>query len=198
MKGLRWGFLVLLVGLLVYWLWPEPELRHPPGVLAPAEPEQRPMTLAKQWQKNGYTVTALAQFRVKAVVLHRERYGQGPEADLSPLDLALGWGPLSDQSVIDQIDITQGGRWYHWRGKNLPVPNGVIMTHSANMHMIPADTDIEETLLSAIRGDIVDLQGYLVEVRGAKGWSWMSSLRRDDTGGGSCELVWVEKAKVLE
>jgi hypothetical protein len=197
-KAVRWGVLVLIAGLIAYWLWPDPEERHPPGVLVAEEPDQRPMTEAKHWQKNGYDLTALAQFRVRALVLHRERYSHGPEADLSPLDLALGWGPLSDQAVIDQIDISQGGRWYRWRSKKLPVSNGVIITHSANMHLIPANGEVEETLLSAIRGNIVDMQGYLVEVRGERGWKWVSSLRRDDTGGGSCELVWVEKATVTE
>ncbi len=80
----------------------------------------------------------------------------------------------------------------------MPIPGSEIITHSANMHMIPASDEVEETLLSAIRGDIVDLQGYLVEVHGEKGWKWVSSLRRDDTGDGSCELVYVEKATVRE
>ena len=198
MKGARWGILVLVVGLLGWWLWPEPELRHPPGVLVAEEPEQRPMSEARRWEKDGYAVTALAQFKIRALVLHRERYSHGRESDLSPLDLALGWGALSDQSVIDQIDISQGGRWYRWRSKKLPVPNGVIITKSANVHLIPASEEVAETLLSAIRGSIVDLQGYLVEVKGEGGWKWVSSLRRDDTGGGSCELFWVEKAKVSE
>jgi hypothetical protein len=197
-KGVRWGFFVLIAGLITYWVWPDPEVRHDPGVLVPAEPDQRPMTEARQWQKNGYGITALAQFHVKALVLHRERYRHGQEADLSPLDLALGWGPMSDQAIIDQIDISQGGRWYRWWSKKLPVSNGVIITHSANMHLIPANDEVEETLLSAIRGSIVDIRGYLVEVRGERGWKWVSSLRRDDTGGGSCELVWVEQATLTE
>lgn len=198
MKVVRWGFLVLFVGLLAYWLWPDPELRHAPGVIVQEEPEQKPMTVAKHWQKHGYDITGLAQFKIKALVLHRERYRHGREAELSPLDLALGWGVLSDQNVIDQIDISQGGRWYRWRSAKLPVSNGLIITHSANMHLIPANEDVEETLLSVIRGNIVELQGFLVEVRGERGWKWVSSLRRDDTGGGSCELVWVENARVSE
>ena len=100
--------------------------------------------------------------------------------------------------MIDQIDFSQSYRWYHWSSKHPPVQTGVIATHSANMHMIPANDDVEETLFSAIRGDIVDLEGWLVEVRGENGWKWVSSLRRDDTGDGSCELVYVEKATVRE
>lgn len=188
----------ILLAIVVYWFWPEPAITHPPGVLVPEEPVQRPVSERKEWAKDGYQIFALASFKITAIVLHRERYRTGKESDLSPIDLALGWGQMSDQEVIDQIDISQGYRWYHWRTSHTPIPNGEIMTHSANMHMIPVDDDVEETLLSVIRGNIVDLEGYLVEVHGQKGWKWVSSLRRDDTGEGACELVWVEKAVVRE
>jgi hypothetical protein len=43
---------------------------------------------------------------------------------------------------------------------------------------------------------VVALTGYLVEVRGPDGFRWRSSLTREDTGNGACELVWVEKLDV--
>ena len=49
-----------------------------------------------------------------------------------------------------------------------------------------------------VEGSIVQLRGYLVAVQAADGWRWRSSLSRDDTGGGSCELVFVEYASVRE
>ena len=41
------------------------------------------------------------------------------------------------------------------------------------------------------------IEGWLVEARAADGWRWRSSLTRDDTGGGSCELVFVRDLQVL-
>jgi hypothetical protein len=184
--------------VLVYWFWPEPEIHHDPGMLAPDEPVQTAMKESKHWQKNGYEITGLAQFKMKGFVLHAEHYSRGRESDLSPVDLAFGWGPMSDQKNVDALTITQGGRWYHWKGKSLPLPSGVIITHSANMHMIPANEEIADVLLSAIKGNIVELEGYLVHVKGSGGWQWVSSLRRDDSGGGACEIVWVEKVNVRE
>jgi len=32
----------------------------------------------------------------------------------------------------------------------------------------------------------------LVDVRGPSGFVWNTSLRRDDTGGGACEILWAE------
>jgi hypothetical protein len=46
-------------------------------------------------------------------------------------------------------------------------------------------------------GSVVRLEGYLVEARADDGWRWRSSLTREDTGNGACELVWVERLDVL-
>jgi len=51
-------------------------------------------------------------------------------------------------------------------------------------------------LLRIRAGQIVSLAGYLVEVRGPNGMRWRSSLTREDTGAGACELVWVETLDV--
>jgi hypothetical protein len=43
----------------------------------------------------------------------------------------------------------------------------------------------------------VIVRGYLVEARGADGWRWRSSLTREDTGAGACELIWVESVSTI-
>ena len=45
-------------------------------------------------------------------------------------------------------------------------------------------------------GDVVSLDGMLVEADKANGWRWRSSLTRDDTGNGACELVYVQSLTV--
>jgi hypothetical protein len=41
-------------------------------------------------------------------------------------------------------------------------------------------------------GAIVHFDGELVEAAARDGWTMRSSLTREDTGNGACELVWVE------
>jgi len=195
MRG-RIVFLLLLAwfgGFAAYLFWPESEIPHPPGILVPEEPRQQLMQGGRSWQHDEYAITPLAGFQARARVLHVQHYHSGRESDLSPLDLALGWGPMSDSKILEQISITQGHRWYEWRAKRLPIPLNVITASSANMHMIPAGKDVEESLESIQRGDVIQLTGYLVAVKGADGWGWRSSLSRTDDGQGACELVWVEK-----
>ncbi|MBI2267757.1 MAG: hypothetical protein HYU64_21745, partial [Armatimonadetes bacterium] len=64
--------------------------------------------------------------------------------------------------------------------------------HTSNMHMIPANPMVGRMLKSIRREDVITLRGYLVQADGTDGWSWTSSLSRDDSGPGACELVWVE------
>ncbi len=180
-----------------YFFWPETVVRHEPGVLVKDEPIQRP-TSARGWEKGGYRFTPLAEFEAKAVILHLKRYSNGRESDLSPIDLALGWGPMSEQSVIDRLEISQSGRWYEYKASVLPLPQKVIAGSSSNMHMIPADDEVNDALDEFHRGDIVSLSGYLVEITAEDGWRWKSSLSRTDEGNGACEVVWVKRVKRVE
>jgi hypothetical protein len=104
---------------------------------------------------------------------------------------------MSEDEILKDIDISQPARFYTWRVKELPIPKKEISSHSANMHLIPANREIDEGIRDAGEGDVVSFRGYLVRVDGENGWSWRSSLRRDDTGAGACEIVLVEAFSVL-
>jgi len=186
--------LVWIAGFCIYFFWPETVVRHPPGILVAEEPVQRPTT-ATGWESRGYHFTPLAEFEATAVILHLKRYHSGRESDLSPVDLALGWGPMSDQSIIDRLEISQSGRWYEYKAKVLPLPHKVISSSSSNMHMIPADNEVEDMLDGLHQGDLIWFSGYLVEIKASDGWRWRSSLSRTDEGNGACELVWVKRMK---
>ena len=45
------------------------------------------------------------------------------------------------------------------------------------------------------RGEFVAMRGYLVTVGGPDGFYWNTSLRRDDTGNGACEVFYVESVE---
>ena len=95
----------------------------------------------------GASLQPLAGFSVAARVLGREDYRMGREADFSPTDLALGWGRMTEDAVLAQLDISQVGRWYRYRWKDAPpIPLQEIIRSSANMHMIPADDAVAAAL----------------------------------------------------
>jgi hypothetical protein len=139
-----------------------------------------------------YSITPLASFQASARVLGAEHYRLGREAELSPVDLALGWGPMAEDNVLNALELRQSGRFFLWHAEYLPISRRDIETHSANMHMIPASPEIDRQLRRLRAGDIIRFRGYLVRVEATDGWQWRSSLSREDTGAGACELVLLE------
>ena len=114
---------VLLLAALVVWQLLQPDrVELGPGVLAAADPVQNKLDAAPPIERDGYRITPLAEFQIRAKVLSRESYFSGREADLSPLDLALGWGRMSDEDILAGIEISQSGRWYRWRTEAFPLP----------------------------------------------------------------------------
>lgn len=196
------GFIKLLVFVAVfcsvYFLFiHEDRVALPPGIQAFDEPVQVDIDPVVVYEDDTYQVTGVAEFSLRAKVLARKRYSSDTESALSPIDLALGWQRMSDQRVVDEIRFSQRGRWYHWRTNNSPIPLREVEQCSANMHMLPKNDAVEKALLAVRTGEIVELSGYLVDVRGSN-WSWNSSRTRDDTGDGACEIIWVEAFEVVQ
>ena len=112
----------VVVSFGAYSWWSTRAISHAPGVIAPTAPIQTDVIEKAAFDFNGYRVTPLRQFVVEARVLARENYFLGREAKLSTLDLALGWGPMSDEAVLKKIDISQSNRFYYWRVSEFPIP----------------------------------------------------------------------------
>lgn len=145
-------------------------------------------------EMNGYSLKVQASLDMEALVLHRRNYRWGEEADLSPTDLALGWGPMSDPAFLEKVKISQRSRYYFWKTKARGM-KGRVIVNSANMHIIPANEEVRKTLKDVREGDLVKLNGYLVNAS-KQNWRWTTSLSRSDTGGGACEVFLVEKLEI--
>lgn len=195
---IKLGVFLLIVGSAYVLFIHEDRVVLSPGVKAPDEPTQFNIDPLVVYEDDDHQITAVAEFRLQAKVLGRERYRNDTEAALSPIDLALGWQRMSDQSVVDEIEFSQRGRWYTWRTNNLPIPLRDIERCSANMHMIPKDDTVRDALLAVRTGEIIAMEGYLVNVSASNGWTWNTSRTRDDTGNGACEIVWVHTFEVVE
>ncbi len=190
--------LIALLGFGAYQTLYRAPLEPGPGVLAARAPQQVPIDSAKPFKYRGYKITPLASFSLEARVLGTERYWLDRESDLAPLDLALGWGPMSDGRVLTQLNISQGSRFFFWSAAHLPLARRQIEEHAANMHMVPADNAVAARLNALRPGQVIALRGYLIRAEATDGWRWVSSLTRNDTGRGACELVWVQTLSLLK
>ena len=195
----------LLCALLVaaaLWLgyqhWTRPVV-HSPGVLVKSQPRQLEITSGADIINPGaFRLKPLARFSIEGRVLHRKSYGYDRNAPLSPVDIAIGWGRMSDEAVLERLKISQSMRFYWYRYQNPPpIPQDEIVRSSTNMHIIPADGAAKKICKSLRIGELVRMEGQLVEATGPGIGTWRSSLRRDDTGNGACEILYLERvAKV--
>jgi hypothetical protein len=179
--------------------WQLRPVRPPDGFIAPSDPLQTDLEAAPVVTTLGrWRLTPRARYDITARILSREDYRFDALSDLIPEDLALGWGPMSDNRVLSALDITQGGRFYSWmpRQHDLPVPRQVVIEHSANTHVIPANPAARHQLARLRVGQVVHLTGFLVDGVRDDGTSIRTSLTRSDTGAGACEVVLVEEADV--
>lgn len=147
-----------------------------------------------------YKLTPKADYQLAGVVVSKETYSYGWEAEIAPVDLAIVWGKLAEPEHGKYVSFSQRNRWYFYEYKpESPLDNSYIISHSSNNHIIPATGNIALALKKIGERDKVILEGFLVNVKGTyKGGRvyWNTSLTRQDTGDGSCELFYVTKAKI--
>lgn len=153
-------------------------------------------------KKGAFLVQKLASYSIQARILHKKKYSLDLSSCLSPVDLALGWGKFLPNPKFDRYyKVSQSGRWYVFRLKQgAPFTVNYFYLHSSNNHIIPANNGLKKLILSLKKGQIVKLQGFLVKISGnlknGRSFSWQSSLSRDDTGGHSCEVFYVESVQI--
>ena len=187
-------FIALSYAVWTNWLKPSPHLNMggtPSAISSSASSVSYSPSV-------GVQVNELEKYSGEFRVLRRENYSHGTEAQFSPVDFAVGWGDMAKPEIYSKIDISQSNRWYRWRtDSEPPISYRAIETQSANMHIIPANEQVAKTLKKVKADDMVYLQGALVEIQMDDGWQWRSSLSREDTGAGACELMRVDQVRIL-
>src|SRR5262249_6556737 len=172
---------------------------HPlDGILAPDEPRQSPLERAATITQGHWTLTPRAEYDITARILSREDYSFDMLSDLIPEDLALGWGAMSDNRVLRFFKISQSARFFTWRPvTELPIPVREAIDHSANTHVIPANAAVRSRLARLRSGQVVHMTGMLVDGVRSDGAYFHTSLDREDTGAGACEVMLVERVEIL-
>lgn len=147
---------------------------------------------------DGVKIHALASFQLTAKILSIEKYSWDKESNISPVDFALGWQEMATEEFLSKITIKQSNRFYFWHTKDPIIwsKKNMIVTKSANMHIIPADKTIKKIINKAKKENNIYLKGYLVNAID-KNRTWKTSLSRSDTGAGACELFFVTEAIIL-
>lgn len=143
------------------------------------------------------SISVLQSFKGDFRILGSKIYTDDEQAKFSPIDYAVSWGLFAQPEIARHITVNQYNRYLNWKMDRVPVPIEQATQMVSNMHIIPANPQIAKAIKQVKRGDLVRLQGELVEVRD-KDLVWKSSLTPTDTGDGACEVFRVSSIKWIE
>lgn len=194
-----WIALFIFVLSKAWGQWAQRAIHPADGAVASNEPLQTDANGAPGIVLGRWTLTPRAKYDIAARVLGREDYRFDPLSELAPMDLALGWGPMSDNRVLNALKVSQGARFYSWRTvtESLPIDLSEVSTHSANTHVIPANASVASQLARLrLGGQVVHLTGLLVDGTRDDGMTIRTSLTRNDSGAGACEFMLVQYVEV--
>lgn len=146
-------------------------------------------------------LTPRAHYKIAGRVVSKRHYHNSWQDKLSPVDLALGWGPMASDQYDEFISYRHSHRYYSYSySHRFPHHANVIAFNSANEHLIPANRHIEKALKSIKVGEIIELEGLLVDVEGngnkPEKVIFKTSLTREDKGAGACEVIYVTKVRI--
>ncbi|MGE0614831.1 MAG: hypothetical protein AB7P04_04255 [Bacteriovoracia bacterium] len=171
---------------------------------ASADPAQVPLsgetTIPLSVPDANLQAQPVATYRVAARVLSTRTYYMEWQRHISPVDVALGWGKLATPSHDSGLRFDHGERFYHFYiDPGASLNSSEVYLLSSNHHLVPANRNIDRAIRRLSVGDLVELEGWLVNISGTRRhqeFQWNTSLRRDDQGGGACEILYVKHVRV--
>lgn len=146
-------------------------------------------------------ISVLEPFSGEFRILGSKEYNDDAQARFSPIDYAVTRGIFTEPEIARQISINQYDRFLNWRMAKPPIPPRLATQLVSNMHIIPANPEIAKKIKTVQRGDLVRIQGELVQVN-SKNLVWKSALDWNGIGDGACKLIrvdsiqWIEKQNI--
>lgn len=140
-------------------------------------------------------------YSVRGRVLARKNYHFDALSRYVPTDLALAWGLLTAPENYHELTVEQGGRRFWWyASKELlnRLSHPEIEALCANTHIVPSSKEIAETAANLKPGDLIFLEGSLINLTLPDGTLAKTSTTRHDRGDGACEIVLVKRLVKLE
>lgn len=170
----------------------------PKRIYVEDEPEQHYVSDFLWINKDKYQLGLTDKIFIRGMVLSTRQYTDDNRSDISPLDVVVGWKKMSDPSVISKIYIKQSERFYLWKVDEFPIPRDEIERFSTNLHIVPDNELLKKKLSGLKAGDIVSLEGYLVDVKDDENQVWITSRVRDDSGDGACEILLLKNFSIID
>ena len=187
--------------------------------------EIAPETLSEPLQRQLYTpdhivfvrdgykfdVTPLYDYKLSGLLVSKMGYrffSIYKYDSIFPFDVCVIWGSNVKRKVYKKktIKFSQDCRWCNvsWNEPDVDFD----FTEISNNHLLINNREIEGKIKSLVQGDQIQILGRLVNVKAFKvntkdtsspeEISWRTSTTRTDSGAGACEIIYVDKIKILK
>ncbi len=195
----------LALAALAFWrghAWPktvDPSLAR--------EPAQNATTLApftEERQGRSYEITPRFHYKISGLVV--ESHDSFSIGDISHLaakdflntaDLCLVWGANAASSVLRKLSFRHGDWTCYVSSSDRESWSKFHMNQLSNNHLLPATDEIARAIATTHITDQVEIEGELVDYKNG-GFTRHTSITRDDTGNGACEIIYVTSYRVIE
>ena len=211
-------FAALLVLIWMIKLWVTRNVSYGDGIKAPNPPYQIEFDERKRpFSKLNMKITPLTAFKAKARVIDfldiRDTCGGSSNfeetfeiespflslckfiSETSGGAFLLGWGRMSDEAVLDELDVEVERRvTIKPSGGTSPVPEKIFYEESSLFYLIPANPGVAEVIKEATdrKWKIVNIEGYLVSLKAEKKHEWNSSKDSFGSRNRPLKIVWVK------
>ena len=134
-----------------------------------------------------------ARYTITAYALITDNTMKDAWSDVARLDIAFGWGPVAAPAVLRRLRFHLKRRYVSVRwGQTLPLGPQQVMNNLSNHHLIASGPEVAAELAKIRPGDLVTLEGDLVDLT-VGDRVLRTSLSRTDVGNGACEVLYVER-----
>ncbi|MDD4004658.1 MAG: hypothetical protein PHW69_05575 [Elusimicrobiaceae bacterium] len=203
----KWIFLALFAGAVYFHSAETNQYRKirdilPEAAGVPVQTELDGNARPVRCSAGGYEweMTPLYNYEATAFVFGVSHNALSGQKGLVPADLGLLWGDNARHKYYRNVKLRVMLNHYSvsWKGKRL-----FNMHAAANTHCATCDSATAAKLRAVAPGDQIRIRGRLINAKifkegSATPMTWNTSVTRNDTGEGSCELLYVAAPQDVE
>lgn len=113
-------------------------------------------------------------------------------------DLCVVWGENAASLDLQKFDFSNGDWTCYLYTKSREAFETFDMNALSNNHIVPSSNAVAKAVGRSRIGDHVEMDGYLVDYSIDGHDARHTSVSRDDTGNGACEVVYAETFRLLK
>lgn len=117
---------------------------------------------------------------------------------LNVADLCVIWSETAQSPWLNSLRFWNGQFTCNVSTRSNEAWQSFNMNQLSNNHLISADDVLRDRIANVEIGDQIRITGWLAEYGSEQGKIRGTSIRRDDTGNGACETLYVERFEVIQ